>query len=339
MRILVTGGAGYIGSHTCLALLRAGHEVTVVDDLRNASREALTRVEKLAGKSLRFHELNVCDEGGLDQVFAEAPIDCVIHFAGLKAVGESVEKPLDYYQNNLSGTLTLARVMLRRGVTRFIFSSSATVYAPGSHMPVEESAPLGCTNPYGWTKYMGEQILRDITWANPGFSCVLLRYFNPIGADPSGEIGEDPSGIPNNLMPFITQTVSGKLPRLEVFGADYETPDGTGVRDYIHVSDLAAGHLAAMDYAMRNTGCIAVNLGTGQGYSVLEIIRAFEEVNGVKVPYAIGPRRAGDVATVYANPEKARALLGWEALLGIRDMCRDAWRWQQKNPAGYGQQQ
>ncbi len=335
MRVLVTGGAGYIGSHTCLALLRAGHEVTVVDDLRNAHREALDRVEKLAGRRLTFHQLNVCDGNRLDQVFAEAPIDCVIHFAGLKAVGESVEKPQEYYQNNLMSTLTLCRVMTRHGVGRFIFSSSATVYAPGSEMPVDESAPLGCTNPYGWTKFMGEQILRDITHATPGFSCVLLRYFNPIGADPSGDIGEDPSGIPNNLMPYITQTVSGKLKQLQVFGNDYDTPDGTGVRDYIHVTDLAQGHLAAMDYAMKHTGCVAVNLGTGQGYSVLQIIRAFEEANGVKVPFAIGPRRAGDVATVYANPDKARELLGWEARLGIEDMCRDSWRWQQQNPAGY----
>ncbi len=335
MTVLVTGGAGYIGSHTCLALLRAGHEVTVVDDLRNAHREALDRVEKLAGRRLTFHQLNVCDGNRLDQVFAEAPIDCVIHFAGLKAVGESVEKPQEYYQNNLMSTLTLCRVMTRHGVGRFIFSSSATVYAPGSEMPVDESAPLGCTNPYGWTKFMGEQILRDIAHATPGFSCVLLRYFNPIGADPSGDIGEDPSGIPNNLMPYITQTVSGKLRQLQVFGDDYDTPDGTGVRDYIHVTDLAQGHLAAMDYAMKHTGCVAVNLGTGQGYSVLQIIRAFEEANGVKVPFAIGPRRAGDVATVYANPDKARELLGWEARLGIEDMCRDSWRWQQQNPAGY----
>jgi UDP-glucose 4-epimerase len=337
MRVLVTGGAGYIGSHTCLALLRAGHEVTVVDNLRNASRESLSRVEKLAGKPLTFHQLNVCDDQALDQVFAEAPVDCVIHFAGLKAVGESVEIPLDYYQNNLMSTLTLCRVMLERGVSRFIFSSSATVYAPGSPMPVDEGAPLGCTNPYGWTKFMGEQILRDITQANLGFSCVLLRYFNPIGADPSGNIGEDPAGIPNNLMPYITQTVSGKLEQLQVFGADYDTHDGTGVRDYIHVSDLAAGHLSAMDYAMKHTGCIAVNLGTGIGYSVLDIIHAFEKANDVKVPYAIGPRRAGDVATVYANPRKARELLGWEALKSIEDMCRDSWRWQQKNPEGYGE--
>jgi len=335
MRILVTGGAGYIGSHTCLALLRAGHEVIVVDDLRNAHPQALDRVEKLAGKAPAFHQFDVRDEARLDAVFAQAPIDCVIHFAGLKAVGESVEKPLEYYQNNLMSTLNLCRVMGKHGVSRLIFSSSATVYAPDSPMPVDEEAPLGCTNPYGWTKLMGEQILRDLCQADPQFSCVLLRYFNPIGADPSGEIGEDPNGLPNNLMPFITQVALGKLDRLQVHGDDYDTPDGTGVRDYIHVADLAQGHLAAMDYAMNHPGCVAVNLGTGRGYSVLELVHAFEAVNGVKVPYLIGPRRPGDVGTVYANPQRARALLGWEARLGIQDMCRDAWRWQRQNPEGF----
>ncbi|MDD4081215.1 MAG: UDP-glucose 4-epimerase GalE [Eubacteriales bacterium] len=336
MRVLVTGGAGYVGSHTCLALLRGGHEVIVVDDLRNASIEALKRVQRLAGRALTFHQFDMRDGERLDKVFAEGPIDCAIHFAALKAVGESVEKPLEYYENNLLSTLTLCRSMLRFGVSRLIFSSSATVYAPLSPMPVDEDAPLGCANPYGWTKLMCEQILRDVAHANPSFSCVLLRYFNPIGADSSGEIGEDPNGVPNNLMPFITQVALEKFKQLQVYGDDYDTLDGTGVRDYIHVSDLARGHLAAMDYAMGHTGCVAINLGTGRGYSVLDIIQAFESVNGVQVPYVIGPRRPGDMAIVYANTQRARELLGWETELNIEDMCRDAWRWQKRNPAGYG---
>ena len=336
MTILVSGGAGYIGSHTCLELLRAGYDVIAVDDLRNASAESLRRVEKLAKRPLAFHPFDVCDEARLDRLFEKNRIDCVIHFAGLKAVGESVEKPLDYYTNNLLSTLTLCRVMQGQQVKRFIFSSSATVYAPGGPMPVTEDAPLGCTNPYGWTKFMCEQILRDLCAADREFSAVLLRYFNPIGADESGQIGEDPKGIPNNLLPYITQAALGRLQKLTIHGRDYDTPDGTGVRDYIHVTDLALGHIAALMYAIKKTGCEAINLGTGQGYSVLDLISAFEKANGVKVPHVFGPRRPGDVAQVYANPEKAARLLNWRARRDIGDMCRDAWRWQTNNPAGYG---
>ncbi len=336
MTILVTGGAGFIGSHTCLELLKAGYEVVVADDLRNSHQEALARVERLSGKPLRFYRFDVKDEARLEEVFTKHDISCVIHFAGLKAVGESVAVPLDYYGNNLGSTLALCRVMKRHGVSSFIFSSSATVYAPGSPMPVREDAPLGCTNPYGWTKFMCEQILRDLAQSDPRFSVVLLRYFNPIGAHDSGLIGEDPAGIPNNLLPYITQTASGRLKRLQIHGNDYPTPDGTGVRDYIHVTDLARGHLKALEYAMGHTGCEAVNLGTGRGYSVLEIIDAFQKVNGVEGPYAVGPRRPGDVAAVYAAPSKAKSLLHWQAELGIREMCRDAWNWQKNNPEGFG---
>ncbi len=337
MTVLVTGGAGFIGSHTCLQLLRTGHDVVVVDNLVNSHPLALQRVQELAGRSLTFYQFDVCDEQSLDKVFSEHNIDCVIHFAGLKAVGESVEIPLRYYSNNLESTLALCRSMERFGVKRIIFSSSATVYLAGLPMPVDETAPLGCTNPYGWTKFMCEQILRDVAFAKPDWSVVLLRYFNPIGADESGQIGEDPSGIPNNLMPYISQTALGRLKQLSVFGDDYDTRDGTGVRDYIHVVDLADGHVAAVAYAMQHAGCEAVNLGTGTGYSVLDIVEAFERVNQVKVPYAIGPRRAGDVAAVYANPDKARALLGWSARKTLDDMCRDAWRWQKQNPRGYAE--
>ncbi len=335
MKVLVTGGAGFIGSHTCLELLKAGHEVSVVDDLRNSHPESLKRVEAISGKSLRFYRFDAADEAQLEEVFAQGEIGCVIHFAGLKAVGESVRLPLEYYANNIGTTLALCRVMKRRGVFRFIFSSSATVYAPGSPMPVAETAPLGCTNPYGWTKLMCERILTDLAASDPRFSVVLLRYFNPIGAHASGRIGEDPAGIPNNLLPFITQTAMGRLRVLQVHGNDYDTPDGTGVRDYIHVTDLARGHLSALDYSLTHTGCEVFNLGTGRGYSVLEIISVFERVNGVKVPYTIGPRRPGDVGTVYADPSKAKDLLGWQAQLGIEEMCRDAWRWQKGNPNGY----
>lgn len=335
MNILVTGGAGYIGSHTCLELLRQGHDIIVADNLVNAQKEAVDRVSALAGRNFPFYEMDIRDEQALDAIFDRHSIDCVIHFAGLKAVGESVGIPLRYYDNNLNSTITLCRVMEKHHVKRIIFSSSATVYKPGSPMPADESAELGCTNPYGWTKFMCEQILRDLTVADPSWSVVLLRYFNPIGADPSGRIGEDPSGIPNNLLPYVTQTALGRHKHLNVYGNDYMTHDGTGVRDYIHVSDLADGHVAALDYAVDHTGCEAINLGTGIGYSVLDIVNAFERVTDVKVPYIIAPRRPGDVDAVYANPDKARNLLHWEAKRSLDDMCRDSWHWQSSNPQGY----
>ena len=335
MKVLVTGGAGYIGTHTCLALLRQGMEVVVVDNLSNSHPVALKRVEALAGKDIPFYEGDVCDETLLDRIFTEHAIDCVIHFAGLKAVGESVVKPLAYYENNLISTLHLLSAMARHDVKRIIFSSSATVYRSDSPMPVDETAPLGCLNPYGWTKLMCEQILRDAVVADDKLSVVLLRYFNPIGADASGDIGEDPDGIPNNLVPYVAQTALGIHPHVNVFGDDYNTPDGTGVRDYIHVTDLADGHVAAIAYAEKHTGCEAFNLGTGIGYSVLDIISTFEKANRIKVPYVIGPRRPGDADAVYSNPEKARKLLKWEAKKTLTDMCRDSWNWQQKNPRGY----
>ncbi len=335
MRILVTGGAGYIGSHTTLQLLRAGHEVVVVDNMINAHPKAISRVEQLAGKKFPFYRMDVREEKKLTNVFKAHAFDCVIHFAGLKAVGESVTMPLTYYDNNLNSTITLCRVMAAHQVKRIVFSSSATVYQAGVPMPVDEGAPLGCTNPYGWTKLMCEQILRDVAAADPAWSAVLLRYFNPIGAEPSGRIGEDPAGIPNNLVPYITQTALGRLDKLRVYGDDYDTKDGTGVRDYIHVMDLADGHVAAVDYAMNHQGAQAINLGTGIGYSVLDIVRAFEMINGVRVPYEIAPRRPGDVAQVYANPQKAQKLLGWQAQRNLEDMVRDSWRWQSNNPNGY----
>ena len=335
MTILVTGGAGYIGSHTCLDLIKAGHQVVVVDNLVNSHEEAIRRVQQLAGRSFPFYQLDVCDEEDLDHVFEEHHIDCVIHFAGLKAVGESVNIPLRYYDNNINSTLTLCRVMAKRSVKRIIFSSSATVYKTGVPMPVEETASLGCTNPYGWTKFMCEQILRDVAVADPDWSVVLLRYFNPIGADASGLIGEDPAGIPNNLVPYLTQTALGRLKQLVVHGDDYDTPDGTGVRDYIHVADLARGHVLAVDYASRHKGSQAINLGTGIGYSVLDILRAFEKVIGRPIPYTIGARRSGDLAEVYAKPDLAEKLLHWRAEKTLEDMCRDSWRWQSMNPQGY----
>ncbi len=338
MKVLVTGGAGYIGSHTCVELLEKGYEVVVVDNLCNSNSESLNRVQKITGKTLKFYEGDVRDEGLLTKIFAENQIACVIHFAGLKAVGESVEKPWMYYDNNLNSTLVLTKVMEKVGVKKLIFSSSATVYSAGNEMPLKEiSQTGGCTNPYGWTKYMTEQILSGISNADKDWSVCLLRYFNPIGAHKSGTIGEDPRGIPNNLMPYITQVAVGRRPHLNVFGNDYDTPDGTGVRDYIHVVDLAKGHVAAVDYVTKNRGCDVFNLGTGMGYSVLDMVHTFREVNQVSVPYEIAPRRAGDLAVCYADPAKSLEILGWKAEKNLADMCRDSWNWQKNNPQGYGE--
>ena len=336
MNVLVTGGAGYIGSHTCVELIEAGHQPIAVDNLVNASAESLRRVAQITGKEVPFINGDVCDEALMEKVFSENEIDCVIHFAGLKAVGESVEKPLAYYSNNLTSTMNLCKVMGRHGVKKIIFSSSATVYDRDNTMPLREDSKIGnCTNPYGWTKFMCEEILRDVAKADKEWSVVLLRYFNPVGAHPSGLIGEHPNGIPNNLMPFISQTAIGKREKLSVFGNDYPTPDGTGVRDYIHVVDLAKGHVAAMDYLCSHTGEAVFNLGTGNGYSVLDMVNAFEKANGVKVPYVIAPRRSGDVAVCYADPAKSAEVLGWHAQYNLEDMCRDTWHWQSMNPNGY----
>ena len=338
MNILVTGGAGYIGTHTLVELLNRGHDVVVVDNYVNSHPESLDRVREITGKTFPFYEANVCDEAALDRIFDENRVDCVIHFAGLKAVGESCAKPLMYYRNNLDGMLSLISSMRKHDVKRFVFSSSATVYRSDAGMPVDEESPLGCINPYGWTKFMGEEILRDVAKAEPDWSVVLLRYFNPIGAHESGKIGEDPNGVPNNLMPYITQTALGRLKELHVFGNDYPTPDGTGVRDYIHVVDLAEGHVAAIEYARDHTGCEAFNLGTGEGYSVLDIVHAFERVNHVKVPYEIAPRRAGDPPTVFAKVGKAERLLHWKAKRTLDQMCADSWRWQTQNPHGFAKE-
>ena len=338
MNILVTGGAGYIGTHTLVELLNRGHDVVVVDNYVNSHPESLDRVREITGKSFPFYEANVCDEAALDRIFDENRVDCVIHFAGLKAVGESCAKPLMYYRNNLDGMLSLISSMRKHDVKRFVFSSSATVYRSDAGMPVDEDSPLGCINPYGWTKFMGEEILRDVAKAEPDWSVVLLRYFNPIGAHESGKIGEDPNGVPNNLMPYITQTALGRLKELHVFGNDYPTPDGTGVRDYIHVVDLAEGHVAAIEYARDHTGCEAFNLGTGEGYSVLDIVHAFERVNHIKVPYEIAPRRAGDPPTVFAKVGKAERLLHWKAKRTLDQMCADSWRWQTQNPHGFAKE-
>ena len=335
MRVLLTGGAGYIGSHTALCLLNAGIDVIVLDNLSNASPEALCRVEKLTGKSAPLIVGDCTKEEDLKRVFETGPIDAAVHFAGFKAVGESVAKPLDYYDNNLNATIQLCRAMKKYGCHSIVFSSSATVYGTNETMPLREDFPTGCTNPYGWTKWMNERILTDAAAADSEMSVVLLRYFNPIGAHESGCIGEDPSGIPRNLMPYICQVASGKLQRLQVFGNDYPTPDGTGVRDYIHVCDLAEGHLAALRYAVGHKGTQVINLGTGTGYSVLEIVKAFEKVNGLTIPYDLCPRRPGDIATCYADATKARELLGWSAKRTLEDMCRDAWNWQKNNPRGY----
>ena len=337
MNILVTGGAGYIGSHTVVELLQAGHSVVVADNLCNSSAVALDRVREITGKDVPFYPADIRDREALERVFEAHSFDACIHFAGLKAVGESVAKPWEYYENNVSGTLTLADVMRKHGCKSIIFSSSATVYGDPETVPITEECPKGrCTNPYGWTKWMIEEMLMDIQKADPAWNVVLLRYFNPIGAHPSGLIGEDPNGIPNNLMPYITQVAVGKRDKLHVFGNDYDTPDGTGVRDYIHVVDLARGHLAALQAIEAKCGVRVYNLGTGKGYSVLEVVKAFEEANGLKIPYVIDPRRPGDIAAFWSSSAKAEAELGWKAQYGLREMCRDSWNWQRKNPDGYG---
>ena len=338
MNVLVTGGAGYIGSHTCVELLENGYGVVVIDNLVNANPVSLKRVEQITGKTVKFYEGDVRDEALLRKIFAENDISCVIHFAGLKAVGESVEKPWEYYDNNLNTTLVLTKVMKEVGMKNIIFSSSATVYTSDNEMPLKETSRTGgCTNPYGWTKYMTEQILSGISHADPDWSVVLLRYFNPIGAHKSGLMGENPRGIPNNLMPYITQVAIGRREKLSIFGNDYPTPDGTGVRDYIHVVDLAKGHVAAVKFATENKGTEVFNLGTGIGYSVMDTVNTFMEVNHVDVPYQIVGRRAGDIATCYADPAKSKEVLGWTAQETLADMCRDSWNWQQKNPEGYGE--
>ncbi len=329
--VLVTGGAGFIGSHTCVELLEAGHEVVVVDNLVNSKEESLEAVKKITGKECKFYKVDINDEKGLDKVFSENDIDSVIHFAGLKAVGESCEKPLEYYQNNISGTLTLLKVMRKYGCESIVFSSSATVYGCNNQPPLVEDMPTSATNPYGWTKVMQEQILSDISAADKNMRVALLRYFNPIGAHKSGLIGENPNGIPNNLMPYICKVAIGKLPCLNVFGDDYDTIDGTGVRDYIHVVDLAKGHLAAMKYLKEHTGVLTVNLGTGNGYSVLQVVEAYRKASGKEIPVKICPRRPGDVAENYADASKALKLLNWKAQYGIDDMCADSWNFASKN--------
>ena len=339
MKILVTGGAGYIGSHTCVELLNTGYDVVVVDNLNNASEKALDRVRKITGKKLTFYKADVTDKEAMNEIFdKETDVSCVIHFAGLKAVGESVQKPLLYYQNNITGTLTLCDAMKEHGVKNIIFSSSATVYGNPEFVPITEKCPKGvCTNPYGWTKHMVEQILTDIHTADPSWNVILLRYFNPIGAHKSGLIGEDPKGIPNNLLPYVAQVAIGKLPCVGVLGNDYDTPDGTGVRDYIHVLDLALGHVAAIRKIEENPGVKIYNLGTGKGYSVLDVIQAFGKACGKDIPYEIKPRRAGDIASYYSDAALAKKELGWEARYGIEEMCEDSWRWQRNNPNGYGE--
>lgn len=335
-RILVTGGAGFIGSHTLIELHKAGYEFVVVDNLVNSNPEALRRVGELIGAEVPFVKADIRDCEALNKVFEQYKFDSCIHFAGLKAVGESVAKPLEYYENNMSGTFTLIDVMRQHGCKNIIFSSSATVYGDPAIIPITEECPKGhCTNPYGQTKSMLEQVLMDVQKADPEWNVVLLRYFNPIGAHQSGRIGENPNGIPNNLMPYITQTAIGRRKELGVFGNDYDTHDGTGVRDYIHVVDLATAHVAALQAIEKNAGLAIYNIGTGHGYSVLDVVNAFEKANGVKVPYSIKPRRPGDIATCYCDPSKAERELGWKAKYGIEDMCRDSWNWQSQNPNGF----
>jgi len=335
MDILVTGGTGYIGSHTCVELIKAGYNPIVVDNLYNSKEIVLDRIEKIAGKRPTFYKADVRDKEALIKIFDAHDIKAVIHFAGLKAVGESCIIPLAYYENNIDSTLVLCEVMREKGVKKIVFSSSATVYGTATEMPLTETMPTGATNPYGRTKLFIENILRDLYTSDNEWTVALLRYFNPIGAHESGLIGEDPKGIPNNLMPYIAQVAVGKRDRLNVFGNDYDTPDGTGVRDYLHVVDLAKGHVKAIDWALETSGCEAINLGTGNGYSVLDIVNAFKKANGIDIPYVIVDRRPGDVATVYANPEKAKKLLGWTAELDLTSMCKDTWNWQSHNPDGY----
>ncbi|NTW71221.1 MAG: UDP-glucose 4-epimerase GalE [Eubacteriaceae bacterium] len=335
MTILITGGAGYIGSHTCVELLEAGYEVIIADNYSNSKPVVLDRITSITGKKFKFYEADILDTVAMDKIFSENRIEAVVHFAGSKAVGESVEKPLMYYHNNVTGTIELLRVMAKHKVKRIVFSSSATVYGLPESVPISEDFPLSATNPYGRTKLMIEEILRDLFVSDKDWSMALLRYFNPIGAHQSGTMGEDPNGIPNNLMPFITQVAIGKLEKLNVFGKDYDTVDGTGVRDYIHVVDLAKGHVKALEKIFSEKGAESYNLGTGKGYSVLEIVKAFEEASGIEIPYVITERRAGDIAKCYSDPDKAFRELGWKAEKGIQEMCRDSWNWQQKNPKGF----
>jgi UDP-glucose 4-epimerase len=335
MSVLVTGGAGYIGSHTCIELMNSGFDIVVVDNLSNSKIEAVNRVKEIANKDFKFYEVDLLDKEGLEKVFEENKIDAVIHFAGFKAVGESVSKPLKYYHNNITGTLILCELMNKFNVKKLVFSSSATVYGNPQSVPITEDMPLSATNPYGRTKLMIEEILRDLYASDKAWSISVLRYFNPVGAHISGNIGEDPNGIPNNLMPFITQVASGKLAQLSVFGSDYPTVDGTGVRDYIHVVDLALGHIKALEKVQKDEGVFVHNLGTGIGYSVLQIVKAFEEANGVKIDYKLTDRRPGDIAECYADTAKAKNELNWSAAKGIVEMCKDSWRWQSQNPKGY----
>lgn len=335
MSILVTGGAGYIGSHTCVLLLEAGYDVIVLDNLANSSEKSIARVEKITGKKMKFYECDILDKDGMRAIFEQNKIDAVIHFAGLKAVGESVAMPLKYYENNITGTVYLLEVMQEFGVKKMVFSSSATVYGVTDKMPLTEDLPTSANSPYGQTKLMIEQILTDLCVSDKDWSVVLLRYFNPVGAHESGTIGENPKGIPNNLMPYITQVALGKLKELSIFGNDYPTKDGTGVRDYIHVVDLADGHIKALDRIEKQKGVMIYNLGTGVGYSVLDLVKAFEEANDLKINYKIAPRRPGDVTICYADASKAKAELGWEAKKNVVDMCRDSWNWQKNNPNGY----
>ena len=336
MTILVTGGAGYIGSHTCVELLNAGYDVVIIDNLYNSNQKAVDRIEEITGKKVKFYPDDMMDRAAVKRVFDENKIDAVIHFAGLKAVGESVHKPIEYYRTNIGSTLNLTDEMRAHGCKNIIFSSSATVYGDTAEIPITENCPKGtCTNPYGWTKWMQEQILTDIHTADPEWNVILLRYFNPIGAHKSGLIGEDPKGIPNNLLPYVAQVAIGKLPEINVFGNDYDTPDGTGVRDYIHVVDLARGHVKAIERFAKKDGVFICNLGTGHGYSVLDVIHAFEKACGKELPYVIRERRPGDIATCYSSPAKAEKELGWTAEFDLEDMCRDSWNWQQKNPNGY----